>query len=191
MPVNFFRRDFEPDSAQLPILPPSLEFRCWQPTVDGYPNRGSRGIANHLWWVLARSGGFAAPTFTEIRIHDGDRLLHRLIVTPRWYRFPFMGPQDLQIGSVWTSPGARRRQLARAAIAEAQRRFGGDGRRFWYVTDAANIASEALARSCGYELVATGRRTRRFGSRLLGQYVIDGFVNAASQTPTQLRPSAA
>lgn len=188
--MNFFRREFEPAAAP-PILPAGLELRCWQPLVDGYPPRGSRNIANRFWWALAKGGGFAAPTFAEIRIEENDRVLHRLIVSPRWYRFPFMAAQDLQIGAIWTSPDARRRRLARAAITEAHRRFGADGTRFWYVTEARNAASEALARSCGYELVATGRRTRRFGSRLLGQYVIDGYVSADRQKSTRLRPSAA
>jgi RimJ/RimL family protein N-acetyltransferase len=153
-----------------------LEFRCWAPASDGYPPRGSRNLANHFWWALTKSGSFAGPDFTEISIREGSRVLHRLIVTPGWYRFPFMARQDLQIGALWTSPEARRKRLARAAIGEAHRRFGDIETRFWYVADAGNHASEALARSCGYELVATGRRTRRFGTLQLGQYVIDRFV---------------
>jgi RimJ/RimL family protein N-acetyltransferase len=126
--------------------------------------------------VLAKAGLFPRPDFTEISISDGSRTLHRLIVTPAWYRFPFMASNDLQIGALWTSPEARRNQLARAAIGEAHRRFGNNGTCFWYVADTDNQASEAFARSCGYELIATGRRSRRFGTSLLGQYVIDRFV---------------
>jgi RimJ/RimL family protein N-acetyltransferase len=87
-----------------------------------------------------------------------------------------MDAEDLQIGSVWSSPEARRKQLARIAIGEVHRRFGNAAARFWYVADAANSASAALALSCGYQHVATGRRTRRLGMRLLGQYVIDHFL---------------
>jgi RimJ/RimL family protein N-acetyltransferase len=188
--VNFFCRDSEQAAAPA-TLPHGLEFRCWLPLVHGYPPRGSRSIANIFWWALAKIGGFTAPTFAEIRMEQGDRVLHRLIVTPRWYRFAFMAEHDLQIGAVWTSPEARRRRLARAAIAEAHRRFGTDGTRFWYITEAGNAASEALARSSGYELVATGRRTRRFGSRLLGQYVIDAYLSAEVRKPRRLHRSAA
>lgn len=176
MQVNFFRRDRELAADAYPAFPSVVQIRSWQPDADGFPPRGSRAVANQLWWGLAKAGSFARPRFTEIRIEQNGRLLHRLVVTPAWYRFPFMAPEDLQIGAVWTSPAARRMQLARAAIGEVHRRFGSNGTRFWYVADAANEASEALARSCGYELVATGRRTRRFGMRLLGQYVIDRFV---------------
>lgn len=174
--MNFFRRPPGVAAEAAPVLPPGLEFHCWTPASDGYPPRGSRSLANHFWWALTKIGGFAGPDFTEISISDGGRVLHRLIVTPGWYRFPFMAPQDLQIGALWTSPEARRKQLARAAIGEAHRRFGDQETRFWYVADAGNQASEALGRSCGYELVATGRRTRRFGTSQLGQYVIERFV---------------
>jgi RimJ/RimL family protein N-acetyltransferase len=129
-----------------------------------------------VWWLLARTGAFARGGFTEICIEQDGRLVHRLIVTPAWFRFPFMSPRDLQIGDVWTAPDARRKQLARTAIGEAHRRFAGEGACFWYVTDAANAASAALAKSCGYQLVATGRRTRPIGTSLFGQYVIDQLV---------------
>ena len=171
--MNFFRRT---SHVAIDPLPRGLELRCWAPASDGYPPAGSRNLANHFWWALTQSGGFARRDFAEISIRHGSRVVHRLIVTPAWYRFPFMAPEDLQIGALWTSPEARRKQLARAAIGEAHRRFGASGPCFWYVANADNHASVALARSCGYELVATGRRTRRFGMSLFGQYVIDRFV---------------
>lgn len=128
------------------------------------------------WWALAKLGAFARPGFAALRIERSGRVLHHLIVTPRWRRFPFMRPDDLQIGAVWTSPGARRQKLAANAIRLAQRRF--DGTRFWYVTDAENEASAALARECGFRLVAIGRRTRPLGSSLLGRFVIDRWVQS-------------
>jgi RimJ/RimL family protein N-acetyltransferase len=176
VPVNFFRHIANGAADSLPTLPPGLQMRCWAPAVDGPPPPGSRTFANHFWWALGNAGRFARPDFAEISVRRDSHLIHRLIVTPAWYRFPFMAPEDLQIGTIWTSPEARRKQLARAAIGEAHRRFGTSGTCFWYVADAGNHASEALARSCGYELVATGRRTRRCGTALLGQYVIDRFL---------------
>jgi RimJ/RimL family protein N-acetyltransferase len=174
--VNFFRCDREAAANLLPLLPSDVRVSCWRPDLDGFPPRGSRSVENQFWWALAKSGGFVRPGFCEMRVEQDGRLLHRLVVTPRWHRFPFMAAQDLQIGAVWTAPEARRRRIAQAAIAETHRRFGTDNMRFWYVADAANDASEALARSCGYRLVASGRRTRRFGTRLFGQYVIDRFL---------------
>lgn len=176
MSVHFFQYNPDARVETAAPLPPDMHIRCWRPDFDGFPPRGSRLLSNQFWWALARAGGFARKGFAEIRIDRGNGVVHRLIVTPRWYRFPFMAPEDLQIGRLWTSPDARRTGLARAAMGEAHRRFANDSARIWYVADAANAASQALALSCGYRLVATGRRTRRFGTPLLGQYVIDRFV---------------
>lgn len=174
MMVHFYRLDpeYEATTSSDDVGP----VRCWQPERDGLPGRGSRRLLNYLWWALAKAGGFSRHGFAELRIERGGRVLHRLIVTPRWHRFPFMGSNDLQIGDVWTAPEARRQQLARIAIAEAHRRFASKGATMWYVADAGNQASAALACSCGYRHVATGRRTRRLGTAMLGQYVIDRFI---------------
>ncbi len=173
MTVHFYSYDGGSPVAPLAALPPTSSIRCWRADIDGFPPRGSRTIANQLWWAFAKLRVFARRGFTEISIVDEGRLLHRLIVTPAWYRFPFMSPRDLQLGALWTSPDSRRQHLASYAIAEAHRRFANENMRFWYVTDADNHASAELARSCGYRLVAGGKRTRKFGSALLGQYVIE------------------
>ena len=113
---------------------------------------------NILWWAADRVGLLSSTDFTEITISAGHRLLHRLILTPRWYRFPFMARDDLQIGDVWTEPGARGRGLARLAVARALARAGKQ-RRVWYVTAADNHASIRLIESCGFILVGEGRRS--------------------------------
>ncbi len=171
--VHFYLYDGGSAAAPLTTLPANLRFRSWSADVDGFPPRGARTISNQFWWLFTKLRVFARRGFTEISIVDEGRLLHRLIVTPAWYRFPFMSPQDLQLGGLWTSPGSRRRHLASCAIAEAHRRFAHENIRFWYVTKADNHEFAALARSCGYRLVAGGKRTRKFGTSLLGQYVIE------------------
>lgn len=176
MSVHFYRYDAQPADARPANLDGNLHIRCWQPDADGFPPRGSRRLSNLVWWLLSGAGAFARGGFTEICIEQEGELVHRLIVTPAWLRFPFMSACDLQIGDVWTAPRARRRQLARLAIAEAHRLFADEGACFWYVTDEGNAGSAALAKSCGYRLVATGRRTRPMRASLLGRYVIEQFV---------------
>jgi RimJ/RimL family protein N-acetyltransferase len=176
MIVEYHQFDPTAPAAPPPPLAPDLQMRWWEPERNGFPQGGSRRLSNYVWWALAKAGGFSRPGFGELRIERAGRVVNRLIVTPRWYRFPFMGPDDLQIGAVWTSPEARRQGLARIALAEAHRRIGQQSAQIWYVTDAANPASAALARASGYRHVAAGRRVRRFGTSLLARYVIDRFA---------------
>jgi RimJ/RimL family protein N-acetyltransferase len=175
MIVHFYRLERREAGAAC-LLDCELSIGSWQPDRDGPPSKGSRRLVNYVWWALALAGAFSRPAFSELRIERAGRVVQRLIVTPRWYRFPFMAPEDLQIGNVWTSPDSRRQKLARTALAEAHRRFASDGSTIWYLVDDGNEASAALARSCGYRHVAVGRRTRRFGTSLLGKYVIDRFA---------------
>jgi RimJ/RimL family protein N-acetyltransferase len=182
--VHFYRFDVGEPASVPPPLPPSIRLRYWNPASDGLPSKGSRRAANYFWWALAKVRGFARPGFTELRFELDEQVIHRLTVTPRWYRFPFMEPDDLQIGNIWTRPVARRRKLARTAIAQVHRHFAGRAARIWYVARADNAVSGALARSCGYRLVAIGTRTRRLGLFLFGQFVIEQLVQR-SETETE------
>ena len=151
-------------------LPKGCEFRHWRPAEEGPPPPGPHIGENRVWFAFDRLGLFASRAFEELSIWRGEQVLHRLVVTPRWLRFPFMAPGDLQIGALWTAPEARRIGLAAAAICEAHRRNARPGRCFWYLVDGENPASIGLAEACGYRLVGTGQRTRPLGVAALGQF---------------------
>jgi ribosomal protein S18 acetylase RimI-like enzyme len=149
-------------------LPDDVALRVWRPDEPG-------GFDPLRLAVQAQHalGLFEDDRFTEIGIWSGTRRIHRLIVTPRWHRFPFMAPGDLQIGALWTHPRWRRRGLASFAIDHAHRFFAAPGQRFWYVTESANAASIALSQSSGYRFVGEGRRTKPIGISMLGQFRLD------------------
>lgn len=181
MTLLFYRRD--PQDATAGALPPGITARSWRPAVDGLPRAGGQWCDNAIWWALDRLGFFARRDFAELTLWRGDRLLHRLIVTPRWFRFPFMAPGDLQIGDLWTHPDARGQGLARAAVAEALRRLPGTP--LWYVVEAGNRPSVRLAEGCGYRLAGFGRRTRPLGIGLIGRFRIEAPVPQRDVTATE------
>jgi RimJ/RimL family protein N-acetyltransferase len=169
--VLFYRRDGGNPFRTAAELPSGYALRIWRPGENRLPPLRS---ALHLaWWAQDKLGCFATHGFAEISIWRDERLLHRLIVTPRWYRFPFMDAADLQIGAVWTRPEARGQGLARTAIGEAHRLFGEGTPWFWYVVDDGNRASVALIESCGYRLVGKGLRTRPLGIAPLGRFCLE------------------
>ncbi len=164
-------------------LPADGEVKIWRPASDGPPHPGPGALENLAWLAIHRLGLFASDEFEEITIRRGGRRLHRLVVTPRWVRFPFMAPGDLQIGALWTAPEARRSGLARAAIAEAHGRHARVGRSIWYLADEANAASVALADACGYRLAGAGRRTRPLGFAAFGQFRLETVTVPSSPRP--------
>ena len=180
MSVLFYRRAADAPPAEAAGLPPGLVLRSWRPAVDGPPRRRDGLWQDLAWFAFQRAGLFASGDFEELSIWRGERMLHRMVVTPRWLRFPFMADGDLQLGGLWTDPEVRRIGLASLSIAEAHRRHAAPGRRFWYVVEEANLASVALAKTCGYHLIGTGRRTRPLGLAALGQFRLESAAIPAT-----------
>ena len=175
MSVRFYVRTGPARSVT--VDPPAgCELRVWRPADDGPPRPGPRALENLAWWAAHHLGLFASGEFEEITIWRGGRRLHRLVVTPRWLRFPFMALGDLQLGALWTAPEARRSGLARAAIAEAHRRHARAGRSIWYLADETNVGSVALAEASGYRLAGAGRRTRPMGIAAFGQFRLESVA---------------
>ncbi len=176
MTVRFYRLERASPVPEPPDLLLGLDIRSWRPATDGPPRRRPRRWENLVWFAFQQLGLFASDAFEELSLWRGERMLHRLVVTPSWLRFPFMAPGDLQIGGLWTDPEVRRIGLAGAMMAEAHRRRAEPGRRFWYVVDEANSPSIGLAEASGYRLIGTGRRTRPLGLAALGQYRLESVT---------------
>jgi RimJ/RimL family protein N-acetyltransferase len=94
------------------------------------------------------------------------------MLIPPFLRFPFMAPNDLQCGDIWTEPSERGRGLAVAGVSASVRHAWQSGRRIWYLTEEGNEPSQRLARHIGFSLVGEGQRTRRLGFRIFGQFVV-------------------
>ena len=171
--IRFYRSESERPVSAAPQLPADIEIRLWRPGTDGLPFHREALARNLAWFAFTRLGLFANREFAELSLWRDRRLLHRLVVTPRWLRFPFMDADDLQIGDLWTAPQERGKGLARAAIAAAHARLGAPGRRFWYLADETNAASVGLIESCDYSFIGTGRRTAPLGLRPVGSFRLD------------------
>ena len=170
MSVMFLLREDAAAPAEERSLPDGTTLQIWRPADElAFPPDLLRLTVK----IQHKLGLFDDSRYTELSIVCGSIRVHRLIVTPRWHRFPFMAAGDLQIGAVWTHPEWRRFGLARLAIDRAHCLFAAPGQRFWYVTDGSNAASMALARSAGYRLIGEGRRTKPIGLAILGQFQID------------------
>ncbi len=171
MTYLFYRWEAGAPSPGPDDVPPGVSASIWRPGSDGFPARGRLGT-NLAWWLFTRLGLFSRPDFAEVSLLRDGQVVHRLIVTPKWYRFPDMAAGDLQLGDLWTAPEARGQGLARAAIALTHHHLAGRVDRIWYVVAADNAASIRLIEGCGYRLVGRGIRTRPLGVGALGRFRI-------------------
>ena len=173
MSVFFLLRGHDEALQEQRGLPAGVSLQVWRPHEEAALPLSSLDPLRAAVWLQDRCGLFADGRYTELSVWRGAVRIHRLIVTPRWHRFPFMAPGDLQIGGLWTDARWRRKGIARWTIDRAHRLFAAPGQRFWYVTDSDNGASKSFAEAAGYRLVGEGSRTKPAGIALLGQFRLE------------------
>jgi len=149
-------------------LPDGYAFRVWTPTMR-HPVPPTMGLSSAALTLFHYCGLFASDRYRVIYILQGDRIVHRSCILPRYFRWPFMDEDDLQISSTWTVPEFRGKGLASCALAHIVRTMAAAGRRFWYVTTEINIPSIRVCRRVGFELLSYGIRGATLGFRCLGQ----------------------
>jgi RimJ/RimL family protein N-acetyltransferase len=157
---------------EAPGLPPQLRISWWRPRDRLWPPAVLPQSVNRTWSLLHHVGAFANPDFGVLTLLEGETLVHRSGVFPGFFRFPFMRPDDLQIGDTWTAEPARGRGLAGLAIREVLRATGRPGRRYWYLVEEGNAASIRVIEKMGFHLVGSGAKLPRFGSSALGFYAL-------------------
>ena len=152
-----------------PPRPDGYAFSVWRPSpLDLVPPSAPRRTYE-IWWLFHTFRGFSNRHYSVVLATREDEVVHRLALFPSYFRFPFMQPDDLQIGDVWTDERHRGRGLARHAVRFAMEQAPTTPA-FWYVTHDSNIASVCVARAAGLEPWGRAMRTRRWGVRLLGHF---------------------
>ena len=163
--VLFFRAQRACDP---PPPPDGCVVTVWQPAGTAWTPPGTSGLKWIVWRLFQLTGVFASRDYAVVQIWRGRTLAHRSSVFPRYFRFPFMQPSDLQVGDTWTRESERGRGLAVAGLSTAL--AWARGRPVWYLTTAANEASIRVARRAGFVPAGTGVRRPAFGLGLLGAY---------------------
>ena len=115
---------------------------------------------------------FAGDQCGALLIRDGVRLVHYSAFCPRFWRFPFLADEDLQIGYTWTDPAYRGRRLALFALQTIVRIYRKPQRRFWYVVEDVNLASIKVVERVGFTLSGEGTWIKPWGLKLLGSYIM-------------------
>jgi len=160
------------DAATRISLPEGYRYSVWRPGLMRIVPPGLPRFPFVAWWVMHFLGGFSNRDYSVLMVHCGGELVHRSVVFPRYFRFPFMGATDLQIGNTWTSEQHRGRGLAAFAIQAIRDRDPRPDRVYWYVCEQTNIPSIRVVEKLGFRKAGDCVRVSRFGLRLLGAFII-------------------
>lgn len=152
----------------------------WTPGQDGsrLPPDSTANIYR-MYSMMHRLRVFANSEYGAMVIaRPGQPPDHVTSIFPGFFRFPFMAKNDLQIGLTRTKADAQGQGLAQRAVLETVAALNVPGRRFWYLTEAENIASCSVIEKSGFSLIGKGHRRARFGLRIAGYFTVD-FTDGA------------
>jgi RimJ/RimL family protein N-acetyltransferase len=168
------------DHAWSHVVADDLVCRIWTPSLFSFKPKGVPWLPFGVWWAAHYLKVFANRDYSLYVVYDGERLVHRSCVFPGYFRFPFMNRTDLQIGDTFTAPEYRGRGIATRAIQEILSAFKERAGRIWYVVEEDNAPSIRAVEKAGFQLIGEGVRTKRFGLRVFGSYVLESDASQLS-----------
>ncbi len=142
-------------TAFAPIaLPEGMDLKLWTPTLHQpfVPTLGKYGMVLSAYHFL---GVFSSRYYGALLFFHEARPVHRSVVIPRYYRYSFMGENDLQIGATWTDPRYRGAGLATVALQTLVTAHWRPNRTLWYFVAEENKPSITVATRAGF--VPVGR----------------------------------
>ncbi len=173
----FLRRaPLAPRIAPSPVLDERYAWTLWRPSLTCIAPKGVRRRQFVVDWLLHNLRLFRNRDYGILAVYDGERLIHRSSVFPKWLRFPFMAANDLQIARTWTDENYRGKGLAVFAVDRILECYARPDRTFWYLVQAKNAPSIRVAEKCGFSLYGKGSRVSRCGCRALGCFQIEEYV---------------
>jgi len=145
------------------------EIEHWKPRWFSFKPKGINICPFIIWWVFHFLGVFHSNIYSVVLIRRLDgRIVHRTCLFPKFFRFPFMDMNDVQVGDILTASGERGKSVASLALRYISEELS--PKRIWYITDKCNIASVNLAKKNGFKLEFKAIKVPRFGLRFLGYY---------------------
>ena len=173
---------YSSEGAELNVkLEAEMSFFWWRPGLFSIVPPKMR-VRRFALWLFHMFRMFGNQEYSVLFIKHGGQFVHRSCVIPGYFRWPFMGREDLQVSSTWTAPAYRGQSLATLALQKIVTDLRKPGRRFWYVSREENPASIAVAKKAGFTLHSHARRTMRFGTRLFGQFLLSPVGQAGDCT---------
>lgn len=165
-----------PVNQPVRTLPVGYTCETWRPGVFRIKANGVPAFPFVVWWIFHMLHVFSNRDYGLFLIRLGDKVIHRSVITPRYFRFPFMTASDIQIGDTWTDPQERGKGLATIALENILRTPSSRRHICWYVVESDNWASIRVVEKAGFTLAGRGIRTRRFGLGILGRFMLTEHV---------------
>ena len=164
--LAFVINNSNPEESVSRLRQLGFDLTIWRPT-------GLRIIPEYFprkyfgYWLAHRLGLFPNKDYSAVIIKDNDKFVLKMLVVPRYFKWPFMGPNDLQFIYGTTNPDYRRLGVARIAMDIAISHLSTDGRKFWGVISEDNQPSIKWVEKVGFLYVGKIEERKLLGIPLL------------------------
>ena len=152
------------------IKPVDIYAYLWKPSFSCVHPPDLDGKFRY-WGIAYLLKLFGNHDYRVLYLLSGSKVVHRSVVMPRYFRWPFMNRDDLQVSSTWTDPSYRGRGYATYSLTLIAQLFSKQGRSIWYVTMENNIPSIKVCLSAGFQLYNYAERKNFLGISVLGKLV--------------------
>lgn len=151
----------------------NLSFEVWRPSLWNPVPKGlpQKYIIFYLFYLFRM---FSNPNYLAILGHHNGKIACSLLIAPKYFKWPFMKPKDVQLIYVKTYPEFRGKGYGKKMLEytlDYLKNINLEGD-VWYVTDSENKASQALAKSVDFKQDFYGKRTYLFGIKWIKQLTI-------------------
>ena len=135
--------------------------RIWKPGIFRYlpPHKNIKYLA---YWMFYMVGIFKNDNYSAYYMFENDVLVSSCMVIPSYFKWPFMGIDDVQFTYVMTSNDYRGKGVAGKLIKKIMSDLQPKVDTFWYVTDKKNIASIRVAEKMGFQLIGQADKSDIF-----------------------------
>jgi len=123
-----------------------------------------------IWYMFYYFGIFVNKKYRIAYIKNKNKILHKTLIFPKFYRFPFMKKNDLQLGDILTEKSFRGKGVASKVISFILDKY--KTKSFWFLCNENNISSIMLAHNNNFKLKGYGYKVTPFGLNIFSYYKI-------------------
>lgn len=146
--INSIENDFEYD------------IEVFQPTLFNLKCHKSSSVLFLFWYLFSRNKYFI------VYVKNQNKIIHHSVCITKFYRFPFMDSNDLEIGPCWTDENYRGKGIYPYVLKYVLSNFKDKYDKFFIMTDSDNIASQKGILKAGFEFIGKGTKN------VFGRYII-------------------
>lgn len=126
-----------------------------------------------LWFIFHHLKVFKNNNYKIYYLELNNKIVHKTVVFPKFFRFNFMKKNDLQLGDIFTSKDLRGKGIASKVLNNII--YSNSSHDFWFLCDENNLSSVKIAYNNKFKLIAYGYKITPLRLNIFSYYKISKY----------------